>query len=231
MNFINWANSNTGFLSFSLTLIYVIATIVLVFIANRQVNVALKLETGRNRPFVDFDLITRDGFVYAEVRNLGPVAAVDVRINISPRVSFPLRGQDIEIPFLEHSIARLPPGKTLSSLVEHWAQMRNKFPTLRFEGSVCYGSLNGPRCQESFVIDLNSEAGTHFVTRKGLHEIAETLGEIQKQISHIGTGFSSPLIRTVDEDRFQQLLRERSEFLEIRLRQEIEKRNSAAVDD
>src|SRR5437762_51934 len=78
--FITWCNRNAGFLSALLTLVYVIATLGLVFLACLQLRAAFKLERSRTRPVIILDLVTEHMFVHATIKNFGQTMAHDVKL-------------------------------------------------------------------------------------------------------------------------------------------------------
>jgi hypothetical protein len=62
---INWTNQNQGLVMAGLTFVYVVATLWLVWLGRRQLQLSTELERSRTRPFVLFDLVLDRHFVFA----------------------------------------------------------------------------------------------------------------------------------------------------------------------
>jgi hypothetical protein len=58
-----------------LTLVYVAATVWLVLLSRRQLDLAADLERNRIRAFLIFDLVTENHCVFACISNVGQTAA------------------------------------------------------------------------------------------------------------------------------------------------------------
>lgn len=98
---IQWFNQNNGFILAFLTLIYVLATLVIVRMmmsANRisvkSIEMIVRLEEERTRPSVFFQLSTQIVDivnVFASIQNLGLRTAYDIKIDIEPKLEDTMR--------------------------------------------------------------------------------------------------------------------------------------------
>ena len=207
---IQWSNANQGFLSGCLTLVYVLATIWLVWLAHRQISLANTLERSRTRPFVLFDLVLDRHFVFATVKNSGQTPALDVRITTTPNVQCLLGGENThpaqerstEIAFIARGIAMLAPQRSITALMGHWARVKAAHPQLRFEGTVSYRSADGTAYSEPFVADLSAQDGLLYLGTKTIEDVAKQLEAVARTLDHISTGFHRPLIRTMTQAEY-----------------------------
>jgi hypothetical protein len=207
---IKWCNANQGFLSACLTLVYVVATIWLVRIGQRQVRLAIELERNRTRPFVVFDMFFDHFCLHARIINLGQTAAVDVSINISPKLEYVFGGEGQiprdertkAIPFVERVIPMLAPGREMKALVGFSKRVHQAYPELRFEGSVSYRARDGQSYREPFVIDVAAMEALAYRQIRDVEDVAKQLEEISRTLSHLATGFSKPLVRTITEEEY-----------------------------
>lgn len=92
---IDYLNQNQGAVMAALTLIYVAATIILVFFALKQAKFAQQsldqfrqAERNRYRPYVIFDVIWEEGVAYAAIKNSGISPALDVAVSVEPRLEW-----------------------------------------------------------------------------------------------------------------------------------------------
>jgi hypothetical protein len=209
---VQWSNANQGFLLALLTLVYVLATLWLAWLARRQLKLATDLEKNRLRPFVIFDLVVERTFVFAHLRNTGPTPAWDVRISVSPKIQALLGGEKTfpaeecarPISFIERGIAMLAPGREIKAFIGAWARVRGAHPTLRFEGQVAYADFSGQVYSEPFVADLSAHEGLLHLSRKDIHDVAKELESIARILGQIATPSGNPLIRTITESDYQE---------------------------
>jgi len=193
-----------------LTLVYVLATFWLVWLARSQLKHATELERSRTRPFVLFDLIVDRHYVFAQVTNTGQTSARDIRVTVSPQIesllggpnAYPREERSTPISFLERGIAMIAPGRSITGLVAHWSRFHSAYPTLRFEGSVTYSAAGHPIYTETFVIDLTAHEGLRYLGTKDIQDVARQLESISRTLENISTGFSRPLVRTIAEAEY-----------------------------
>ena len=186
--FINWFNTNQGFLMALLTAVYVVATILLVRHSNRANRIAQqnldslwKLERERTRPHVVIYFEIDLPIVSIAVSNIGQTSAFDIRFDMPQKPTFAIPERKGEpIHFLNSAITSLAPQQTLKTVVGKWPEIRNVWPTFAFSGTVAYKTLDGTEHVESFSVDLADQEGLTYSTKKGLHEIAEAIEYLGK---------------------------------------------------
>ena len=198
-----------------LTLVYVLATLGLVWLARRQVRSAMDLERSRTRPVILFDLVLKRSFVFATVKNCGLTPAKDVHITVSPNIEFigTTSNPDSsahsygvkrkEIPFIVKGVAMMPPRGEISALMGFFAFVRDAHPELRFEGNVSYCSTDGISYTEPFIVDLSARDGALSIVTKDIHDVAQQLESIAKSLDRISSELREPFIRTMTEEQYQ----------------------------
>ena len=204
---INWCNANQGFTSACLTLGYVCATIWLVRLSQRQLKQAVDLEQNRVRPFLIFDMFFERHFLHAKVANVGQTVALDVQIEITPKLQHVYGGEGAipreeltkQIPFIERGLPMLAPGREIVAMIGFSRRVHQAYPELRFDGWLLYSERDGVRRREPFTIDVAAMEALAYRSVKDVEDVAKQLEEIARTLSHIASGFSKPLIRTITE--------------------------------
>jgi hypothetical protein len=158
---IDWLNRNQGFVTALLTLIYVITTLVLAFIARRstrlaekQIQLTLDLETLRRRPYVNFDVVVRNGLVFSTLSNTGQTAAFDVKVDLEPQLTREIAGKPRESGLTKNRIACVAPSRTFDDLLTSGPAFFAQFKEPVFRGRITYGDQSGNRYDEPVVVDL-----------------------------------------------------------------------------
>lgn len=209
---VTWCNANQGFLSACLTFVYVVATIWLVRLSHRQLRLAIELERSRTRPFVVFDMFFDHYFLHARVVNLGQTAAMDVVIEVSPKLEYVFGGEGQiphderikVIPFIERGIPMLAPNRELKALVGFSKRVHQAYPDMKFEGTVSYRGRDGQSYREPFVIDVAAMEALAYRQVRDVEDVAKQLEEISRTLSHLASGFSKPIVRTITEKEYTE---------------------------
>jgi len=184
---VTWLNANQGFAISLLTLIYVVATVVIVIVqirANRlsakNIETIVSLEKERTRPSILFRLEPRDhGFIFVSVRNIGESTAFDVEIQVAPEPKRNVDGKG-DIRFLREGIASLPPGGELSTLVCPFEELKEQCDELFFEGEVKYRRRDNTIYQEPFKIDLSAHEDLIHFEKKTVHDVVKMLKKFRR---------------------------------------------------
>ena len=136
MNVIDWLNTNQGFAMSLLTLVYVVATVVIVCYNRKSIKELQESREAESRPYIFayLDKDPRDLCFYLRVKNFGKSGAMLNNVSISPN----LKLYDAALPedFLRNVI--LAPSQTLEFIV-----LEQKDETLKNDYSVClkYSSI------------------------------------------------------------------------------------------
>lgn len=87
---VNWLNDNQGFVMSILTLVYVVATIVIVIYNRKSIRELQKTREEESRPylFAYLDKDPRDICFYLRVKNFGKTSGKVEEISISPQMKF-----------------------------------------------------------------------------------------------------------------------------------------------
>lgn len=214
---INWLNSNAGAITALLTLVYVIATLVIVCVmvgANRltrkNIETMITLEKERARPHVLFDIVPIKFSPHITIVNIGQTPAYDVRIEITPKPQS-IRGvvgdqstashEWADIPFLEKGIAFLCPGREVQAFLAPFRSLREKYTSLVFEGHVTYRDGDKKSYTDPFRIDLGFHEGICSYREK---EVGSELEKIGKSIEKFHGIHFRPLVRTISEQEYRE---------------------------
>ena len=154
---IQWFNQNSGFVQCVLTAIYVVATLAILWVMTRANLLAAKsiensqrLRREQTRPFVVFDLVCRDRFIYAELQNYGEMPAFDIAVTVEPEIK---SVGDRKSTLLRHVIGMLAPKRVSADLIDVGHQFHQNNP-LQFSAVVSYRDGGGTNYRETFPLDL-----------------------------------------------------------------------------
>lgn len=224
---IKYLNDNQGFVMGILTAVYVVATVVLVMITNRQARLAkkvldlsLKAEKAKHRPYVVFDVVYEEVVAYARLRNSGASPATNVRVSVQPRLCWKDKSEGVG--FIEKGVAFLAPNRELSQPFGWTSEFFTQYPDLRFSGSISYEDSEAARYEERFEIDLSYVKGMTYI---GEVDIGRELEGVKKALERFHNGGFRPLVRTISEaDYREEQNRQREEA--ARYLEELEKQKS-----
>ena len=208
---VTWLNANQGFAISLRTLIYVLATVVIVIVqirANRlsakNIETIVSLEKERTRPSLLFRLEPRDhGFVFVSVRNIGESTAFDVEIEVAPEPKRDVDGRE-GIRFLQEGIASLPPGGELSTLVCRFEELKRQCDELFFEGEVKYRRRDGTIYEEPFKIDLSAHEDLLHFEENTVHDVAKLLKKFRRDFRKLLRGSKSISVSVDSEPENQE---------------------------
>jgi len=209
---IKWCNDNQGFIMAGLTCVYVLATIGIALLGARansisQKNVATltELEQERMRPVVDVSLESDSLYLSLKVSNHGQTPAYNLLITTTPRFQFLLGdasiskdGSEKQIGVIEHGIGSLGVGVSVSNLIGSFARVREVYPEMRFTGSASYRASTGKTYETPIDLDVRYLENSCHINRKTIHDVANELERIQREINHLTTGFRKPHVITED---------------------------------
>lgn len=192
MRIIDWLNHNQGIVMVVLTLVYVVATIAIVFLTlkatrvnQKTLDTAIALEKSRLRPYVLFNISSSiaNKTTYASIKNLGLTAAYKVRVSIQPKLE---HLHDVESPLTARGILFLPPGEEITDVIDSSPAFHQKYPNPLFEGTVEYENSEADKFQEPFRIDLTFLKKRLYVRQSSvvdeLNQVNETLAVIAKHL-------------------------------------------------
>lgn len=222
---IEWCNTNAGFVTSLLTLVYVVATLVIVAIMihgnslNRKATeTAIELERQRSRPVVILEF-KQDSIMWTlKIKNLGLSVARNIKFSVSPEPKMlfgganevPKEKRERSIPIFQNGMASLAPGSEYSTVIGGFDRMKEEYKGLSFSGDIKYTDETGYTYSTPVEIDLSIYESTTYLSRNGLHEIGRELEKIYRELMKIGSGFSKPRILTQD---IHDYLKEQKESL------------------
>jgi hypothetical protein len=191
MQFIGVLNQNSGAINVILTLLYVLATLAMVFfmfranhLTRKNIDLLTMLELERMRPQLYFDLFTDNYLLFARLKNYGATAAFDIEIKLEPKVEKKHGNEKEGLKLTSMKIAYLPPEKELEEFIDAFHQFALGRPDLKFRGRLKYRSANsGKYYDEEIYIDLSVHQ-VPFVSKKVVAEELETIGNhLEKLVS------------------------------------------------
>ena len=157
MRFIDFLNQNAGAINAVLTLVYVVATIAIVYFTRKNISVLTALESERVRPQLYFDLVTNGELLFAKLKNHGQSAAFDIEIQLEPKIVKGIGGNEKEdLKLAAAKIAYLPPGKELEEFIDTYSQFMVYYPDLKFNGKLKYRDTDkNKKYSQEISIDLS----------------------------------------------------------------------------
>ena len=195
---INWCNTNSGFATALLTLIYVVATCVMVAMmmhANtlnrRATQVTIELERQRTRPVVTIEFIRESPVWTLRVKNAGLSVARNITFLISPEPRMCFGGENAipkakierRLPLFASGVPSLAPSGEITTALGTLARMKEALGGLRFRGEISYQDEAGTPYTSPVDIDLGVYESLTYLSRKGLHEIGTELEKIRTEIT------------------------------------------------
>jgi hypothetical protein len=161
------------------------------------------------------------------IRNFGETAAYDVTISVDPplRSSFDGDMPLSEVGMLKDGIPTLPPGAKVSTIFDSILERPDDWE-LSYRAVVTYRDRSADVHEDEFVLDLAPHMGTHWVDRKGIHDVHDQLKKLTKEVHELRTGWGSPM-PVVIEDRETYTDRRRAEREE---RQQLREERRRAAD-
>ena len=222
---IDWCNANAGFATSILTLVYVVATLIIVAIMvhanklNRKATeTAVELERQRTRPVVILEFIRESVVWTLRVKNAGLSVARDISFSVSPEPKMCFGGENAvpkekserRLPLFQNGMPSLAPAGEITTALGTLARMKESFGGLRFRGSIEYKDENGAAYTSPIDIDLGVYESLTYLSGKGLHEIGIEIEKIQKEIHLLASGFHKPRVLTQD---FKEYQHDQEEFI------------------
>jgi hypothetical protein len=175
VNFIDWANANSGFLLVLLTGVYVCTTLAILLVmakanrlTSRSIEQTIELEKARIRPFLSLSLkVVRAGraaseagvpYGYLVLKNSGITQAYDISIDMEPQIySMCLIGatRTRKVPyFIEHKFPNLAPGTEISDDIGFLPSLYEELDPPQFRGQIRYRDATGNKYVDSFAMDF-----------------------------------------------------------------------------
>lgn len=223
---IDWCNTNAGFATSILTLVYVLATLIIVGIMvhgnklNRKATeTAVELERQRSRPVVILEFIRESVVWTLRVKNAGLSVARNITFSVSPEPKMCFGGENAlpkdkserRLPLFESGLPSLAPGGEITTALGTLARMKESLGGLRFHGNIAYTDEGGTAYASPVDIDLGVYESLTYLSRKGLHEIGTEIEKLQKEIHLFVSGFHKPKILIQDIKEYRQ---EQEEFIQ-----------------
>jgi len=151
MGVIDWINANQGFAMSLLTLVYVIATLIIIYYNRKSIKELQEAREAESRPYIFayLDKDPRDLCFYLRVKNYGKSGAKLNNVSISPKLK--LNNAALPEDFLRNVI--IAPSQILEFIV-----LEEKDETLKNDYSVClnYSSVGNTskKYREEYTLTL-----------------------------------------------------------------------------
>lgn len=197
---IQWLNDNQGFVLGLLTFVYVVATIILVVVTRRNVNLLADIEKSRARPYVVFDVIVEHLVTYTVLKNYGVSPARNVRITVTPELAVPRAAKERKCPTCQHGVAMLAPNREIKSLFCFDSEFFKQYDPPVFHGSVEYYGSDGSLFTEPFQIDLTYSKEQITLGKK---DVANEIENLRRSLEQLSRKSSPELVRVIPEDQYR----------------------------
>ena len=162
-NAIEWLNANDGAIvalltatMAFLTFVYVIATMIIVWLSHKSMKQAILIEKSRVRPYVTFDIVIERKYhsFYAVLKNNGISAACDIEVSMNPPISREIQNEDWGISFVENKIPFLAPDRELKDFIDVTHQFLSGDEERKYDVTVSYSDREGDHYEEKAIISL-----------------------------------------------------------------------------
>lgn len=182
----------------------------------RQVSEARTAREVQVRPYVAIDLHVERTIIYLVVTNHGRSMASDVRFEFDPALDTTMDAVKLEtLKMFTDSIPSMPPGKSFSTVFDHFPQREGSGLPDTYRVTIHYRSepLN---CDYTDVVELDLGIYRNLVhsTRKDVHDVHDRLKEIKDEIRKWTAPLGSGLLRLSPDEQ-----RKREEEIEEHFRQ------------
>jgi hypothetical protein len=191
---IDWFDKHQGFSLVMLTAVYVIATVIIAFVmtranqlARKNIEVALQLEHRRSRPYLVFDIEARGLNVFAVLRNIGQSAALDITIQIEPKIM--AEGTKKECSLTRSKILCFAPGREVTDLIDVRPKAEKQYGDFVFTGNVSYQDTAGRQYTEPFRIQPSFQFDIPVLQNMEQHEKSRELSNIARALENIARKF------------------------------------------
>jgi hypothetical protein len=184
------------------------------FVAYRQLNEARSMRVAQARPYVVVSLqldASSPQLILLVVENLGHTVAHDVKITIDP----PLRttfddGRGNDWGPLSEGIPTLVPGQRMTHFVESALQRASRpdLPSRSVATVTCRSDFGKPDgLNESFILDFDVWKNTHYVRRRTIHDVGESLDTIAKRLKAVTVHLNGLRVYVRDEAEYNERVR------------------------
>lgn len=197
---IEWLNENQGAVMAGLTVVYVTATIVIVWTSRSTVGKmeeankltseftrqAEEMEKERTRPYVVLDLMVRGQFFRASLKNYGLRPAYRVRCSIEPELIRIIGGGPRgPISFVENEVPLLVPGRQILDLVGETSDFLKQHEETAFRVTVTYADSLGTEFIEEYNFSVS-----HYMHRWQIYEEG-SIKKVEKHLQSIASELKS----------------------------------------
>ncbi len=169
------------------------ATVVYAILTWRLVSETRQMREAQTEPIISIIIKPKDewkNFIDLIVKNIGPGSAHMINFQVNPDFEYEKGKYLSEINFIKKGLNYLSPGQEinffLTSMIENH---KDKIKTA-INIKVNYQNILGSFYEKTFLIDFSDFAGLTWLGTPPLHEIAENMKKIERNIDHLCSGFS-----------------------------------------
>lgn len=180
MEILSWINNNSGFVIAIATVLYVIFTALMFW-------EMYKTRKSEFRPYIIIDFEVNNHIIDIVIQNIGKGAAKDVKFEFKPSLMNVKNKDFSDKGFIKNGFPFFPPGKRFvcffDSTIGHFE--KDKEPP-RCEVIITYkNSLTNDNYIEKNIIDLTPHKNREYINFKNIHNVAEELDKIKKELENI----------------------------------------------
>lgn len=218
---LDFLNNNSGALTVLFTAVVTISTVIYSVLTGKLVSETKRMRQVQTEPKIEVTIKSFDFAVHIvrlHIRNIGLGPAINVKFD--PKVlSGEQAAQDLLDEFTRSNFFKIGlnyfgPGQERYS---HYTQMTQGHDgkiesVLAIE--ISYESTTGVKYKEQAMIDMSELKGEYQLGTPNLYSIAKSLEKIQKDISHITSGYKKIGVQIYTAEDRQKEQEERRAFIE-----------------
>jgi len=191
-------NSNSGALTVIFTAVVTISTVAYAVLTRSLVSETKRMREVQTEPRIEITLSTLDhaiNIVRLNVRNIGLGPAKNVCFR-SYMVSGGEAAEDLieefnRTNFLRIGLKYFGPGHELHSGYTQMTKNADAKIASIFGYDIEYESVTGKKYKDQITIDMSEYKGMYQLGKPNLYAIAKSIEEIQKEFSHVISGFKT----------------------------------------
>ena len=203
MEIIDWLNLHNGFVMSVLTLVYVVATLLILVANHNSVKEMRRTREEDNRPYIIVFLESKKtGPINIVVKNIGKTIAKGTTINITPSLDHPESKPLSESNLLNKPIPDIPPLYEYKAFVGMGWDLKTSDGTYTvYTADVKYkGSNRKFFYNEEYILDLNFESGLLFLEEKDMNEFVKEFEKFKKGSTRALSSINTTLQKIASKD-------------------------------
>lgn len=196
----------------------VFLTAALVWFAYKSAKIALKNlemikrnDDKRSQPYVTLEVVNDMPFYGVRMVNLGATSAHNVVVVSEPRIEMLFPNYRKPIKFLHEPVAYLAPSARFETDIGSFRDIEKGNPVKVYSGTISFENDDGEKFVHEFVLDFSPFTDAIHKDVKTVHNVAQQLEDIKKELVNIGSGYHKPHVLVEGHEARQGRVDERLE--------------------